>query len=244
MKLDVLLHPRDLKPEHLTSRAVAVFDVLRATTTLTNAIANGAAEVRCFESIDAARDAASKFNGPKLLCGELHTLPPPGFDLGNSPGDYTPERVKDRVIFFSTTNGTRAINAVLSSQSSPKALFAAALINATAAAKALLDCQADITLLCSGSDGQFSAEDFIGAGAVADSLAKLGEITPGSDATLAARFAFAGVKSDLPAALRQTYGGHNNLRAGLAADVDFAARLDVLNVVAKITGSPPTARRL
>jgi 2-phosphosulfolactate phosphatase len=244
MKVDVLLHPRELKPEHLTSRAVAVFDVLRATTTLTNAIANGATEVRCFESLDDARDAASKFTGPKLLCGERHTLPPPGFDLGNSPGDYTSDRVKDRTIFFSTTNGTRAINAVLSSQTAPKALFAAALINASAAAQVLFDCQTDITLLCSGSDGQFSAEDFLGAGAVADALAKLTEITPGSDATLAARFAFSGVKSDLPSALRQTYGGHNNLRVGLAADIDFAARLDVSDVVARIIGSPPTARRL
>jgi 2-phosphosulfolactate phosphatase len=244
MKLDVLLHPRDLKPEHLVNRAVAVFDVLRATTTLSNAIANGASEVRCFESIDAARDAASKFDGKKLLCGELHTLPPPGFDLGNSPGDYTPERAKDRTIFFSTTNGTRAINAVLSSSTPPNALFAAALINASAAAKVLFDLKSDITLLCSGSDGQFSAEDFLGAGAVADALTKLGEITPGSDTTLAARFAFAGVKSDLPAALRQTYGGHNNLRVGLGDDIDFAARLDAINVVAKITGFPPTARRL
>jgi len=244
MKVDVLLHPRDLKPEHLINRAVAVFDVLRATTTLTNAIANGAREVRCFESIEAARDAAAKFEGNKLLCGELHTLPPPGFDLGNSPGDYTPQRARDRTIFFSTTNGTRAINAVLSSPTPPRALFAAALINAAAVAQALFDSQSDITLLCSGSDGQFSAEDFLGTGAVADALAKLGEITPASDATLAARFAFAGVKSDLPSALRQTYGGHNNLRVGLGADIDFAARLDVVNVVARITGSPPTAHRL
>jgi 2-phosphosulfolactate phosphatase len=244
MKVDVLIHPRDLRPEHLINRAVAVFDVLRATTTLTNAIANGAAEVRCFESIDAAREAASKFDGPKLLCGELRTLPPPGFDLGNSPGDYTPDRVRDRTIFFSTTNGTRAINAVLSSPTPPEALFAAALINASAAAKVLFDLKSDITLLCSGSDGQFSAEDFLGAGAVADALAKLGEITAGFDATLAARFAFAGVRSDLRSALRQTYGGHNNLRVGLGSDIDFAARLDATDVVAKITGSPATARRL
>jgi 2-phosphosulfolactate phosphatase len=242
MKIDVVLHPRDLKPEHLIGRAVAVFDVLRATTTLTAAIASGAKEVRAFDSIDAAREAAAKFDGPKLLCGELHTLPPPGFDLGNSPGDYTPERVKDRTIFFSTTNGTRAINAVLSSPTPPKCLFAAALVNASAAAKALFGSHADITLLCSGSDGNFSAEDFLGTGAVIEALSKLGEIVPGTDAVLAARFAFAGVRDHLRSALRQTYGGHNNLRVGLDADVDFAARLDVFDVVARIDGSPPTAQ--
>jgi 2-phosphosulfolactate phosphatase len=244
MIIDVVLQPRELKPEHLIDRAVAVFDVLRATTTLTAAIASGAKEVRAFDSIDSAREAAAKFDGPKLLCGELHTLPPQGFDMGNSPGDYTPERVKDRTIFFSTTNGTRAINAVLSSSIPPKVLFAAALVNAAAAAKALLEARADVTLLCSGSDGNFSAEDFLGAGAVADALAAMGEIVPGTDAVLAARFAFSAVCKDLPGALRQTYGGHNNLRVGLGADIDFAARLNVLNVVAKIAGTPPTARRL
>jgi len=244
MKVDVILHPRELKPEHLIGRSVAVFDVLRATTTLTTAIANGAKEVRAFDSIDAAREAAANFDGPKLLCGELRTLPPPGFDLGNSPGDYTAERVKDRTIFFTTTNGTRAINAVLSSPTPPKALFAAALVNASAAAKALFESRADITLLCSGSDGNFSAEDFLGAGAVAEALGALGDVMPGTDAILAAQFAFAGVRGNLPGALRQTYGGHNNLRVGLGADVEFAARLDVFDVVAKIAGTPPTATRL
>jgi 2-phosphosulfolactate phosphatase len=244
MKVDVVLHPRELKSEHLTGRAVAVFDVLRATTTLTTAIANGAKEVRAFDSIESARAAAGQFDGAKLLCGELHTLPPPGFDLGNSPGDYTPPRVKDRTIFFATTNGTRAISAVLSSPAPPKCLFAAALVNASAAASTLFQTDADITLLCSGSDGNFSAEDFFGAGAVVDALGRLGEVVPGSDATLAALFAFLGARADLPAALRQTYGGHNNLRVGLGADIDFAARLDVLSVVAKISGTPPTARRI
>jgi 2-phosphosulfolactate phosphatase len=244
MKVDVILHPRDLHPQHLTGRAVAIFDVLRATTTLTAALASGAREVRTYDSIEAARSAAAAFDAPKLLCGELRTLPPEGFDLGNSPGDYTPERVKDHTIFFATTNGTRAINAVLSSAAPPKAVFAAALVNAHAAAAALLACNADITLLCSGSDGQFSAEDFLGAGAVTEALAAKAEITPGSDAVLAARFAFLGVRHDLRGALRQTYGGKNNLRVGLDKDVDFAARSDLFDIVGKIEGSPPTARRL
>jgi 2-phosphosulfolactate phosphatase len=244
MKVDILLHPRDLKPEHLIDRAVAVFDVLRATTTMMAALASGAKEIFAFDSIDTARSAAAGFDGPKLLCGELRTLPPPGFDLGNSPGDYTAERVKGRTIFFSTTNGTRAINAVLSSPTPPRCLFAAALVNASAAAKALLSTQCDITLLCSGSDGQFSAEDFLGAGAVIDALEREAKVVPGTDAVLAARFAFHGVRGNLLAALRQTYGGQNNLRVGLDADVVFAARLDVFDVVGKIAGSPPTATRL
>ena len=242
MIVDVVLHPRELLPEHLRDRVVLVFDVLRATTTLTAALAAGANEVRAFDSIEAAASAASAYDGAKLLCGERHTLPPPGFDLGNSPGDYTAERIAGKTIFFATTNGTRAIYAALHSKSAtPHAVYAAALVNAKAAARAAVRTAKDVTLLCSGSDGKFSAEDFYGTGAVIDALYQSGEVTPGSDATLAARVAFNAVRDDLPAALRQTHGGQNNIRVGLDKDVQFAARLDVFQIAGTFTGDPATA---
>ncbi len=238
MIVDVILHPRDLQPMHLDGRVVVVFDVLRATTTLTTALANGAKEVRAFDSIDSARAAAEAFDGPKLLCGEKKTLPPEGFDLGNSPGDYTPQRVEGKTIFFTTTNGTRAIVAALNAKHPPRALYAAALVNASAAARAIQQIGADVTLLCSGSDGMFSLEDFLGAGAVLDEL----DYTPATDAALAAHHAFKSARSDLHSALRSSYGGQNNIRVGLDADVKFASQLNVFDALAVIEGPPPIAR--
>jgi 2-phosphosulfolactate phosphatase len=244
MELEVVVHPRDLKPGHIGGRAVVVFDVLRATTTMTAALAAGAKEIRAFDSVEAARSAAAAFAGEKLLCGELGALPPAGFDLGNSPGDYTPDRVAGRTIFFATTNGTRAINAAISFEVKPGLLLAAALVNARPVARKLAEAGLDITLLCSGSEGLFSAEDFLGAGAVATELAEIHPIESIADTAIAAKWAIAAAKADLPAALRQTFGGHNNLRVGLAKDIDFCARLNVLEAVGVITGTPPTATAL
>src|SRR4051812_831509 len=102
MKINVVPLPSMLRDEHVRDRAVVVFDVLRATTTIAAALNAGAKEIRVFDSLDAARSAAAEFPDAKLLCGETKCLPPPGFDLGNSPGAYVPELVKDKTLFLST----------------------------------------------------------------------------------------------------------------------------------------------
>src|SRR3954470_1769538 len=100
MDAKVILLPRDLRPADLDGRAVVVFDVLRATTTMTAALAAGVREVRVFGDLAAARAAAAAFDGPaaeRVLCGEENCLRPPGFDLGNSPGDFGPSACAGRV---------------------------------------------------------------------------------------------------------------------------------------------------
>src|SRR5687767_9986732 len=89
MNVDVVLLPSELQPGQLAGRAVAVFDVLRATTTMAAALAAGVKEIRIFPDVAAARAAAAAYPGPQpILCGEAKCLPPPGFDLGNSPGAF------------------------------------------------------------------------------------------------------------------------------------------------------------
>ena len=129
MNAKVILLPRDLRPEDLRGRSVVVFDVLRATTTMTAALAAGVREIRVFGDLESARRAADAFHGSRLLCGESNCLPPPGFDLGNSPGAFNRETHAGRVAFMSTTNGTRAILAARGAH----AIFTGALVNAAAA---------------------------------------------------------------------------------------------------------------
>src|SRR5437764_990278 len=83
--VEVILLPADLRREHLDGRAVVVFDVLRATTTMTAALEAGVREIRVFGDLASAREAAAGFTEPRILCGEEQCLPPEGFDLGNSP---------------------------------------------------------------------------------------------------------------------------------------------------------------
>jgi phosphosulfolactate phosphohydrolase-like enzyme len=108
-------------------------------------------------------------------------------------------------------------------------MFVAALVNAKAAAKAAATGR-PILLLGSGTNGAISMEDTIGAGAVCEYLQPFGYAAV-NDVTKIARRLFLSVADNLPAVLRDSQGGHNNIKVGLEADIDFAARLNVFDIV-------------
>ncbi len=234
MTIEVVILPKDLDVARLPERAVVVFDVLRATTSMTAALAVRVREIRVFDSLDAAMTAANQHGQPRLLCGERHTLPPPGFDLGNSPGQFDSKIHSGLTVFMTTTNGTRAIVAARSA----KLLLTGALVNASAVAAALAAAQLDVTLLCSGSDGQPSMEDLLGTGAVLTALQKLLPVELVGDLSRVSVQLFIACRDRLPALLADTYGGHNIRRVHLDADITFAARLDVFDVVGQVLDGP------
>jgi 2-phosphosulfolactate phosphatase len=238
MRVEAVLLPRDL-PEDLSGRCVVVFDVLRATTTMTAALAAGVREIRVFDRLEDAASAASEFTGPKVLCGERKCTPPAGFDLGNSPGHFTRAAHRDMTAFMCTTNGTRAIAAV---RHAPTVLIGA-LVNRTAVARRLQEAGRDVLLVCAGTDGAISTEDAIGAGAVIDALG-VANVTLLDDAARLAWAAFDATRNDLPAALRNAQGGRNVLAAGFPEDLEFSARLDVFDVVGVGEADPLTVKAL
>src|SRR4051794_23061254 len=235
MDVKVVLLPRDLRPADLDGRSVVVFDVLRATTTMTAALSAGVREIRVFGDLESARRAAEAFQGPRLLCGEVNCLPPPGFDCGNSPGAFNRAAHAGRIAFMSTTNGTRAILAARGA----RAIFTGALVNAAAVARAAAAGGRPVTLLCAGTGGEVALEDLIGTGAVLHHLTSAAGYRPSGDTALIARDLFTGAREDLPAALAESAGGRNVVRVGLAEDINFAARLDVLSAVGMIDGTEP-----
>ena len=240
MRVELVQLPRDLRPRHLAGRTVVVFDVLRATTTMVAALAAGAREIRVFDSLDAAATAARDFRGgASVLCGEHRCLPPPGFALGNSPGDYTAHTVGGRTVLLSTTNGTRAIVAALGATE----LVIAALVNATATARHVARLGRDVTLLCAGTDGMAAPEDSLGAAAVVHGLQAFGQVALDADLGNAVT-QFEQASDRLADALRQTPGGRNVIAAGLAPDIEFAARLDVFDIVAGVVPGPPEPPRV
>src|SRR5947209_1104408 len=172
MNLDVVLLPRDLQSGALAGRVVVVFDVLRATTTMTAALAAGVHEIRIFADIAAAAAAARSFSDSRILCGEERCLRPPGFDLGNSPGAFTRELHESKTVLMSTSNGTRAILAAKGART----VFIGALVNAQAVARALTQERLDVLLLCAGTNGEMALEDLIGAGAVIEELSQLASV--------------------------------------------------------------------
>jgi len=242
MRLDLLLTPADVNAERLRERAVVIFDVLRATTTMTAALAVGVEEIRVFADVESARRAAAEaaqLRPRPLLCGEMQCLPPAGFDLGNSPGALNESAHRGRTLFMSTTNGTRAI---IAARSAPLVLIGA-LVNASAVAGVLSEAGRDVTLLCAGTNGEPAMEDVIGAGAVAEALGARGGVTHESDLARMAVWLFRGARGDFRAALAEGSGGRNVVLAGLAADIDFAARFDVFDVVGRVKDGPLRVER-
>jgi 2-phosphosulfolactate phosphatase len=110
VRLDVFLAPSELTPAALDGRIVAVIDVLRATTTIASALHAGARTVIPFlDTEDAVRTAKQFERGEVKLAGERHMVAIEGFDLGNSPLEFTPESVGQQTVLLTTTNGTRAL---------------------------------------------------------------------------------------------------------------------------------------
>ncbi len=232
--IETLFHPDELAGRDASNAQIVILDVLRATSSIVTSLSNGTREIRLFGSLDAARQARQAWNadsGPVLLAGESRCLKPDDFDLGNSPREHVTEKIGGATILLSTTNGTRA--AVAARAAGAQTMFAGALLNAGATARALmphLD-KHDTILLCAGTDGKKSLEDLFGAGAILFGLLQATYRTDlaFTDSAWMAYHAYAGVRTRLPAALRLGQGGINLLEAGLEDDIDFCARVDALD---------------
>ena len=154
--------PQLVAPGELAGGVSVVIDVLRATTTITAALAAGAREViPCLEVDDALRAAANLPAGRAVLGGERGGLKIEGFDLGNSPSDYTPATVGAKSLVFTTTNGTRAM---LHAREADE-IWLAALVNLSAVVGCCAE-QKRIDLLCAGTGGKITREDVLLAGAI------------------------------------------------------------------------------
>ncbi|HEX9704008.1 MAG TPA: 2-phosphosulfolactate phosphatase [Gemmatimonadales bacterium] len=164
MKLDVYFTPLGLNAGDLIGRGVIVIDVLRATTTIVTAIANGArAVVPAATSEEAVRLTTNLAKDGIVLAGERRLLRIEGFNLGNSPREMTPEAVGGKTVFLATTNGTPALVAVQGSDP----VLVAATINFSAVAKrarAIAQERGDLAIVCSGRERRFALEDAYTAG--------------------------------------------------------------------------------
>lgn len=180
MRVHVALTPDDLGDKALRSDSVVVIDVFRAATTLTTALAHGCRMVIPVLTPDAARERARDFPpGGILLGGERGGEPIAGFDLGNSPLEYTTDRVSGKIIIFTTTNGTRA----LARAAGAAATAVAGLVNVKAIAQWIADQGRDLTLLCAGEAGDVSLEDTVCAGLIVEELAATGLSLDADEAT-------------------------------------------------------------
>lgn len=162
MKIDIILTAADIQPEKIKDKIVVIIDVLRATSVMITALANGAKAVYPYKDIESVLENSKKSKS-FVLGGERKGLKIEGFDFGNSPLEYTKEAVSGKDMFMTTSNGTRAIE---NSANGSKKLFIAAFLNVESVAKKILEENNDTVIICSGTDNNFSLDDALCAGEI------------------------------------------------------------------------------
>jgi 2-phosphosulfolactate phosphatase len=225
----------ELAPSELLRGSVAVvIDVLRATTTIVYALAAGCTSVRPCGEIEEARAQADQLPAGKvLLGGERHGLPPAGFDLGNSPTEYSAKACRGMTVVLTTTNGTRAILRAAEAER----VLVAALVNYSAVCEQLLADPRPINIICAGTNGEPTLEDVVLAGALVDFLCEAADVTLNDSARIAWD-CFEHHGQALEGALEISKGGSNLLRLGFAEDIRSASRIDLFNLVPELRRDP------
>ena len=233
-------------PRELRDGVVVVLDLIRASTTMVRALQHGAARViPCMEPSQAME--AARAEPGSLLGGERGGLALPGFDLGNSPDEYTPQRVRGKTVCFTTTNGTRAI--LRARDAGASGVYIGALSNRAAVCRVLMRGNAPhVHLLCAGIEDRVCLDDTIAAGGYAMLLESTGAtIAPvQDDSTLLAMDAFAQAAggdivalmkpkvSTLEESLKRSQGGRNLAEIGLLGDLRACAAIDESVVVPRV----------
>lgn len=228
MKINVLLSPQNVDELYFTGKTSVIIDVLRATSVIAHALNAGAKEIIPVGSIDFAMKISSNTHASQsLLCGERNTKIIEGFNLGNSPEEYTEEKVKGKTIILFTTNGSKSVVKAKFSQN----LFTCSFNNLKSIADHLVNLGEDVEILCAGSNGMFCIEDTVCAGKLISEIQKINtgiEVTDAAKASLVLSKEFGG---DITEMLKDCEHGKLLTENDFGRDLEICGKLNSRNVV-------------
>lgn len=214
-------------------------DVLRATTTLAVLFGRGCAGVWLAADVDAAREVGRATN--RLICGEEGGLPPPGFDYGNSPVEFSRLDLTGREVVFATTNGTGTLRACAVGRHA----FAGSFANLTATVQtalrsldALGEAAGRLVIACAGTRGEFGIEDAACAGLMVRTVLRDDPAAELDDASESARRLYESYGNPVDA-VQSAHHARGLHELGLGADVLFCAQLDVTGAVPELNPRSP-----
>jgi 2-phosphosulfolactate phosphatase len=229
--LDVFFGAHEVAPGDTAGRLVAVIDVLRASTSIAAALANGARAVVPFDTSGEVVARAKTLSRSEVrLAGEQKMLPIAGFDLGNSPCDFTSSAVGGKTVLICTTNGTRALTAVQGARD----VVVASYVNLTAVLALLgtaLRGGTDVSIICAGRGRQFGLEDAGCAGRYVNQITRRLTSVDLNDAATAASLIDREYADDLSRLFLASSHGRALRDAGFADDLDVCASVDAFGVV-------------
>jgi 2-phosphosulfolactate phosphatase len=234
IKIDLFFTPAQLDEQRLKEKNIVVIDVLRSSTTITAALNNGAREIIPVRDIESAMKMASSLDADVVLRGgERAGKMIEGFNLGNSPIEYTPDAVRGKAIILLTTNGTPAMAAGKYARN----LFIASFVNLSSTVEHLSALPEDVTIICSGKEHRFAIEDAVCAGKI---VAKIVQDKPGTfeldDAATAAVALDKAFGKNVKKMLKTSEHGGYLASIGFGGDVEFCGELDSIPVVPMLAG--------
>ena len=230
--LNVHLLPELAHPHDLAGHTSVVVDVLRASTTITTAVDSGAEKIVPCLAVEEARQLATQRPGA-LLGGERQGKKLPGFDFGNSPAEYTPDRIRGKTLVFTTTNGTKAMTRCMGSSR----ILIGSIVNRSAICEAVAS-DGRVDIICAGTNDEFSMDDALAAGAIASGL---GHWHCNDGAKVCRQLwesqVVNGDQASIRKVLANSVGGSDLIAIGMDSDLDLAADLDRFSLVPKLDRS-------
>ena len=220
MRVDVVFTP----DEAGAAPTGVVIDVIRATSTICQALAAGYQRVFCAAEVEQAR-ALREARGEGVLGGERNAVRIPGFDLGNSPREYV--QPAGETLILSTTNGTRA---VVAAAERCERVFIASLLNLAGVVEAARAAGEDVVVVCAGVQGTLALDDAFVAGRIVELLGW--ERTDAAETAARLVTTWSGAEE----AFRASKSGRNLMEnaSELEPDIPFCARESVLDVVPRL----------
>lgn len=221
--VEVFLTAQAVPEDRLKGKTALVIDVLRASSTIVVALDNGARHIiPVGDMAEAGKIAANMDDESTVMGGERGGVKIEGYDLGNSPLEYTPEVVQGRTVVLNTTNGTLAVKRA----SRAARVAIGCFLNVSACVRFLREAAGGIAIICSGSEGQVALEDVLCAGMT---LHRLWGGREPDDLSDVARIAYCQFLSDrrrLEEAIAHSNHARHLAALGFAEDVAFCSRVD------------------
>lgn len=226
MKIEIIPFAAAIENHSVKNKTVIIIDVLRATSVMITALNNGAKEIIPVVTVYEAWKTALNFEKKNILvCGERDAKKVKGFDLGNSPLEFSIEKVNNKTIIHTTTNGTKALNACQGA----KEILLAAFLNLDAIVQKVSGLD-ELVLVCSGTNGKFSLDDGMCAAMIIDELSKIKEIqTDDLGRTLLKAFRIE--NGNLAELLKDCFHLNYLLEKGYEKDVKYCLQKNSHNIV-------------
>jgi 2-phosphosulfolactate phosphatase len=229
--IDVFYSLNSFQEEELRDKTVVVIDVLRASSTIVTALMNGAKAIIPVGDMGEASKIAQNVDSKNyLLCGEKDGVTIDGYDLGNSPAEYTNETVGGKRLIFNTTNGTKAIKKSLGSSD----VYIASFLNVGAVVKALVNDERDIVLICAGWKGRLSFEDMLLAGNIIHLLGD-GQLPENTrDGAKVAFGLFDKYGDNITAVVHQSNHAERLRALNISSDIDYCCQIDITDILPRL----------